>query len=41
MGDMNIDVDDPNAPGIQDLNDLVTYDLSIITKGNTCVTWGA
>ena len=38
---MNIDVDDPNTPEIQDLNDLVTsYDLSIITKGKTCITWG-
>ena len=41
MGDLNIDVDDPNASGMQDLNGLlISYDLSIITKGKTCTTWG-
>lgn len=41
MGDLNIDVDDPNATGMQDLNGLlISYDLTIITKGKTCTTWG-
>ena len=41
MGDMNIDVDDPNASGRQDLNDLVIIDKSYdVTKGKTCITWG-
>ena len=41
MGDMNIDVSNPNALGYQDLKELMcTFGLTNLIKTKTCITWG-
>ena len=41
MGDMNIDIEDSNAIGYQDLREFMcTFDLTNLIKEKTCITWG-
>ena len=41
MGDMNIDIEDSNAIGYQDLREFMcTFNLTHIIKEKTCITWG-